>query len=1387
MLRSTKFIKRTGVVSENAFLQLKETSIDFVRDLTMYSKNQLRFKLSSRSEPQLYCDFNEDYYYMVSCVDSNQDYDQKPPKNIYACCANVQCKAFAFKDKPRYICRGRCSNTGKKYMLEIANKYTVVVRATDILQLYDFLRCLCCDCLYPKFNCCCSEFDNEFTSYWNICNSKTGKLHRENDNELVLVAYRVLPQSLGLTNDQEQVLFLLENLIHWFRCIQRSASKYEMAEHTLALVRAITGKSFVTMSVDYFLKIPEFTIFQDGNEWFESLDELYLHYSKLKDTTLGKRYMSMFSHTIAHLIYYKLGINVDSKMYAMFEAKHMPTAWEALTFMDAVVGVISITIKVGVQSFRSGSLLPFFVDGTSIGKWHSNLMMALAEYEAVNCPEVCNKTSTQIIDNLDNAIEEGQLLVKSTLNEFARANISKLLGAAIVKRTKQKVLNATSRIRKCPFAIIIYGAPGIGKTDVMSVLRVSLSGALNYDPSQDNVYIHEGSSDHYDGYTESKAVVIVDDAAQLKYNANNPDTSVLDLIKMRNNVAFNMPMADLSDKGKVPFRPSLLMVSTNVRDLHVNHIFSAPFAIMRRFIHITVTVKEEYKSASGELMPDPELVESGELYCPYWNFSVSIPVKPNSSRNEQGDNNTANWIVAHDFESWEDLLAWLIPLAKDHNEKQVWFVQRNQMENAVCDSCKFPVRYCQCDILEQNLFTSSAYRNLRLSPELWATVANWRDLPRLRILTPVNHPNYIENVTNFLVSYAHDNMADVDEAMCQQVVSDYIMSNPARGSLELCEDFPRYINWYNHHLIQDRQLAQLETRVCNNTNFSVWTKIKSKTLGLGLTLYFQYRLVRTSLWYISDLYLVRWFVLKYILPEFTVPSLCSQLLRRAGDEFRKTWFYRDRWYIVVFGASYCAGFFGTKKLMEMMIGRTKNKDRSKMQSLSDYKNKPEPVEEQEQHNVWKYSLDGLTPSNFKPNNFASLDQVHSAIVTNMVLVEIKTSSYSDVTRGLILGNDAILVNKHIKQDHVMDMKITFMNRKKIRTECEVKIEPNQFIDMEGRDVSIVLTKNIPAIVQNVKKTLNNCLPVGEPTGHMDGYYLIKQFNGDIVKHRVYDIRMSTFCTSTGEIFKAWKSFSETPTNNGECGSLLFADTKRGPLLLGIHSALDMDPKNGGYYMFASPILESDYEYCSGCSVGEIKNVVYQDKKVGFLDYHENANIIHHGELVTHGVRYKSSVIKTSIHSYVIQRENFGDFYAAPPMHRWKPQQLSLREIISPVVNFRESSLMLAAKNFLGYLMESVPESELSLLEVYDYETAVNGMDGVNYVDSINRKTSMGFPYKCSKTKYLTIVDGKAYFTPAVKEDIDMALVKMEEGIRPHCIFSANLKDEPISKKEGRNE
>ena len=88
-----------------------------------------------------------------------------------------------------------------------------------------------------------------------------------------------------------------------------------------------------------------------------------------------------------------------------------------------------------------------------------------------------------------------------------------------------------------------------------------------------------------------------------------------------------------------------------------------------------------------------------------------------------------------------------------------------------------------------------------------------------------------------------------------------------------------------------------------------------------------------------------------------------------------------------------------------------------------------------------------------------------------------------------------------------------------------------------------------------------------------------------------------------------------------------------------------------------------------------------------------------------------------------------------------------------------------------------------LVCVLDNISAVNGLPGVAYVDKMERSTSCGMPWQCSKKKFIQPLPptpempNGVTFDQEIWERVDDIISKYEEGTRYCPVFCANLKDE----------
>ena len=165
MYKSYKNTKKEGES------QKLDVLVDDAIDTSKFTKNQLKFRRGTRLEPDVYCDFNCDYSLNVACVDSDQRYYLKPPRNLHSACGNLKMKSLPIKNIPRYICKGRKMRGNKKLCIIIADRYSVVLSLDSVLDAYNYVQSLCHSCLYPAYNCTCRTFDDEPCFTWVITNT----------------------------------------------------------------------------------------------------------------------------------------------------------------------------------------------------------------------------------------------------------------------------------------------------------------------------------------------------------------------------------------------------------------------------------------------------------------------------------------------------------------------------------------------------------------------------------------------------------------------------------------------------------------------------------------------------------------------------------------------------------------------------------------------------------------------------------------------------------------------------------------------------------------------------------------------------------------------------------------------------------------------------------------------------------------------------------------------------------------------------------------------------------------------------------------------------------------------------------------------------------------
>nr|NP_734448.1 NTP-binding domain [Parsnip yellow fleck virus] len=149
-----------------------------------------------------------------------------------------------------------------------------------------------------------------------------------------------------------------------------------------------------------------------------------------------------------------------------------------------------------------------------------------------------------------------------------------------------------SSTRVDPFHVSLYGSPGVGKSFVMGKL---LDDVLDFmsEPQADRCYSKTPNEEYWSGYIGQTAVKC-DDLGQDLSKGFSPTYN--QIIQMKTNNCFIVPMADLANKGRT-FTSKYIFSTTNVPGCGTKHGLADPGAFMRRR-NIFVEVETE-----GDMIP----------------------------------------------------------------------------------------------------------------------------------------------------------------------------------------------------------------------------------------------------------------------------------------------------------------------------------------------------------------------------------------------------------------------------------------------------------------------------------------------------------------------------------------------------------------------------------------------------------------------------------------------------------------------------------------------------------------------------------------------------------------------------------------------------------------
>jgi len=469
--------------------------------------------------------------------------------------------------------------------------------------------------------------------------------------------------------------------------------------------------------------------------------------------------------------------------------------------------------------------------------------------------------------------------------------------------------------------------------------------------------------------------------------------------------------------------------------------------------------------------------------------------------------------------------------------------------------------------------------------------------------------------------------------------------------------------------------------------------------------------------------------------------------------------------------------------------------RPKVQSKSEDIGEKPKGKEKERENVWykndyQFSAYDFT-SHVTSSKSLTEDQFYKRVASDTVHLRIYTGHKQGVDGvAFCLQGHTYITNNHNFADRLdsYTVDVTFQSRKDgVTQNLTVQIDSSSLIRNEKTDTCVFTMRNLP-----IKQGLIHFIPKNHVDIKLNGYLVHRDRNGSVCKNVMTTIRNYTRNdVLPGYEHPLYKGLCAVATRVGHCGSPLIVNSELGYAVVGLHFLGDDSGAVAASIALSQDMLPRFNEI--GCGEPKLSSQSAQRSLTtlhpkSVFRYIDEGSASVYGSFAGFRPTHKSNVSITPM-AHFLSPLGYKIKCGPPVMQGWQPWRIAAVDMVKPITNFSDKILGECKEAFLNDILSSLPKEQLDMLHVYDNFTAVNGANGVAYVDKINRNTSAGNPWKKSKKFFMEAIppehnmDHPVVVDKEIMDRVDDIITTYEEGKRAYPNFCAHLKDEPVSFKK----
>lgn len=453
----------------------------------------------------------------------------------------------------------------------------------------------------------------------------------------------------GVLSKIESMIFLLGTL---YRCDQTTVSYvFAIGQWLKAMGFQSSLSGYIHGKLDILFRVAPFPVLDEEDESLESqgletwslfdigpmIKRLFTDWKSIKDSHFVISLMDVYTEMVVNgwlpeLSGSKERYSITGFAMEMINKKVAEKRKDSSCLLECIFDSVIYIVEHVYAAVANGSLSFLFLESAELAKLESEYTDIVAAQDMIENEDV-HRYDGNIpfadMDDYSNRVDA--LLAKfeamrdmdargKTKNQIMQSPFH--IRILMLKKIKTVLVEhfRNCSIREKPFAVLVYGGTGVGKTTITQLIIAHLAPTLGIQYDKDgmeNKICHVNEADKFDSdYRQGHEVVIIDDMANKKiehYKDGGPVDKFLRIVNTASTAALK---ADVGSKGNVFYRPKLVIVTTNEKKLLSEKFSNEPASIMRRFDAVlTCTVNSPFANkdqslnagaykASGSLFPD---------------------------------------------------------------------------------------------------------------------------------------------------------------------------------------------------------------------------------------------------------------------------------------------------------------------------------------------------------------------------------------------------------------------------------------------------------------------------------------------------------------------------------------------------------------------------------------------------------------------------------------------------------------------------------------------------------------------------------------------------------------------------------------------------------------